>query len=261
MPSPIQQPSAQRKLVYFGLILGLFVVNTFFWRGVSSPLTGGQPPAWTVAAQARDLELTEETKGEADLLGATVRLGLTGSRGLAVTILWRAAIEKQKKNEWNELEFLVRSLTKLQPHFLTPWLFQSWNLAYNVSVEADRVNDKYFYISRGVEFLAEGERQNQHHPELRFSIGFYQQHKISQSDEQNVFRCLWQLSCIRPPDRDPGRFYSTDAEGRRTFNRGEFGKFFQEAPVVGGALREELRRNPPGGVVQFLADNPGIPGV
>src|SRR5688572_22212937 len=124
MPSPLQQPSTQRKLLYFVLILALFVVNTFFWRGVASPLTGNQPPDWTVAAQAQRLELTEDTQGEADLLGSTVRLGLTGSRGLAVTILWRAAIEKQKRNEWNELEFLVRSLTKLQPRFLTPWLFQ-----------------------------------------------------------------------------------------------------------------------------------------
>ena len=92
---------------------------------------------------------------------------LTGSRGLATCVLWNNAIEKQKKNQWNELEVLVRSLTRLQPHFITPWLFQSWNLAYNVSVESDRVSDKYFYITRGIELLAEGERQNRDNPDLR----------------------------------------------------------------------------------------------
>src|SRR5215475_8777340 len=160
MPSPLQQPSTQRKLVYFGLIVAFFVVNTFFWRGMASPLGGGQPPSWTVAGRAQELELTEATQGEADLLGSTVRLVLTGSRGLAVTLLWKAAIDEQRKNEWNELEFLVRSLTKLQPRFLTPWLFQSWNLSYNVSVESDRVKDKYFYIGKGIQLLAEGERVN-----------------------------------------------------------------------------------------------------
>ena len=36
MPSPLQQPSTQRKIVYFGLIFALFVVNTFFWRGLDT---------------------------------------------------------------------------------------------------------------------------------------------------------------------------------------------------------------------------------
>src|SRR2546423_452503 len=105
MPSPLQTPSARRKVVYLGLILGLFVVNTFAWRGVAFRW-GGDPaqvpdwltrvpqteeerrantvrvlPGWTTTARATGLELTEEAQGEADLLGSTVRLVLTGSRG------------------------------------------------------------------------------------------------------------------------------------------------------------------------------------
>src|SRR5262245_37152098 len=102
MATPLQQPSARRKLIYFGLILALFAGNTFLVRGLASPLTGGAP-VWTVTAQATDLELREENQGDVDLLGSTLRLGLTGSRGLAVTLLWNAAIDKQMKHEWNEL--------------------------------------------------------------------------------------------------------------------------------------------------------------
>ena len=130
----------------------------------------------------------------------------TGSRGAAVTILWKAAIDKQMKNEWNELELIVRSLTKLQPHFLTPWLFQSWNLAYNVSVESDRVKDKYFYITRGIELLAQGERLNRDNPDMRRWIGFYLQNKFGVADETNTLRSLYQLSCIDPQEREPSRF-------------------------------------------------------
>src|ERR1044071_7444061 len=136
MASPYQQQVRQRKFLYIGLILALFTF-AFAWR------------QYVVAAQASKLALREENRGEVDLTGAVVRLGLTGSRGLATCFLWDSAIDKQKKNQWNELEVLVRSLTKLQPHFITPWLFQSWNLAYNVSVESDRIRDKYFYITRG----------------------------------------------------------------------------------------------------------------
>ena len=138
-------------------------------------MTGGVAPAWTITRQADELELRELSQGDPDLIGSTVRLVLTGSRGVAVTALWAAAIDRQMRHEWNELELLVRSLTKLQPHFLTPWLFQSWNLSYNVSVESDRVKDKYFYISRGIELLAQGERLNRDHPDMRFWIAFYYQ--------------------------------------------------------------------------------------
>src|SRR5262249_54793312 len=137
---------------------------------------------------------------------SAIRLGLSGSRGLVTCGLWMIAIDKQKKNQWNELELHVRTLTKLQPHFITPWLFQSWNLAYNVSVESDRPSDKYFYISRGVQLLADGERQNRYNPELRREMGFFHQHKICQSDETNILRSIFQLSCIPPIEREPERF-------------------------------------------------------
>ena len=153
------------------------------------------------------------------MIGATARLVLTGSRGLATTLLWREAIEKQKRNEWTELEFLVRTLTKLQPHFLTPWLFQSWNLSYNVSVEADRVRDKYFYISRGIELLAQGERLNKDNPDMRYWIAFYYQNKFGVSDENNSLRSLFQLSCMPPDERTP-RIYASEAEfGAPLMNR------------------------------------------
>jgi hypothetical protein len=263
MPTPLQQPSTRRKLVYFALIFALFVVNTFFWRGLDT--AGGQSPfPWsTITARANDLELRELTRGEeAELLGSTVRLGLTGSRGLAVTILWSAAIEKQKKNEWNELELIVRSLTKLQPHFLTPWLFQSWNLAYNVSVESDRVKDKYFYISRGIELLAQGERLNRDNPDMRYWTGFYYMNKFGVSDEANSLRSLYQLSCIEPSERDPARFRPDG----RTVDLAAFEQFVTKHPQLVHRLREPPREltkpfrcNTPDEVVDFLADNRKLP--
>jgi hypothetical protein len=103
--------------------------------------------------QARSLAIREQSRGEVELSGSAVRLRLTGSRGLVTCMLWNSAFEAQKRNQWNELELTVWALTRLQPHFIAPWLFQSWNLAYNVSVEADRPRDKYFYIARGIELF------------------------------------------------------------------------------------------------------------
>jgi hypothetical protein len=261
MPSPLQQPSTQRKLVYFGLIFALFVINTFFWRGIDTP-EGKSQFAWpTVTSQANELELREITRGEnAELLGSTLRLLLTGSRGAAVTILWKAAIDKQMKNEWNELELIVRSLTKLQPHFLTPWLFQSWNLAYNVSVESDRVKDKYYYISRGIELLAQGERLNRDNPDMRRWIGFYFQNKFGVADETNTLRSLYQLSCVEPTERDPGRF----RQPGRPVDLAQFEDFVNKHPQLVRRLRTLLSYEgkqlvTPDVIVDFLADNRKIP--
>jgi hypothetical protein len=207
----------------------LFTVS-FLWR------------RYAVAAQADTLALREQDRGDVELSGALIRLSLTGSRGVATSVLWMSAIEKQKKNQWNEMEFFVRSLTKLQPHFITPWLFQSWNLSYNVAVESDRISDKYFYVTRGIQLLADGERQNRHNPAMRFSIGFYTQHKICNSDESNVMRSLFQLSCMPPNQRDPARFRKYTAEGDEEFDWDEFEKFCKENPQLVRRLREATRK-------------------
>src|SRR5262245_17131721 len=175
MARSFQQQALQRKLIYLAAVLVLFT-GAWVWR------------RYVVEVQAEKLALREESVGEVKVVDAGLRLMLVGSRGFATCVLWSVAIDKQKKHQWTELEEYVRTLTKLQPHFITPWLFQSWNLAYNVFVESDRVRDKYWYLSRGVQLLGEGERQNRYHPELRRDIGFYQQHKVMASDENNVMR-------------------------------------------------------------------------
>jgi hypothetical protein len=259
MASTFQQRALQRKLIYIALIVVLFTA-AFGWR------------RYVVSAQAQDLSIREQSRGEVDLVGALVRLSTMGSRGWATCWLWVDAMDAQKHNQWNELEVFVRSLTKLQPHFITPWLFQSWNLSYNVSVESDRINDKYFYITRGIGLLAEGERRNRDNPDIRWSIGFFTQHKIGQSDETNTMRSLAQLSMIPPNERDPGRFWQV-RDNRQELNLTEFEDFCKKHPQLVRRLREGMRREVRQDekrqfkceraeeVVQFLADNFRVPSL
>jgi hypothetical protein len=248
MASPFQQKSLQRKLIYIVLMLVLFTASYAFRQ-------------YAVVAQAEELSLREHNIGEVELSGAAVRKSLLGLRGVVMCALWSTAMEKQKKNQWNELELVVRSLVKLQPHFITPWLFQSWNLAYNVSVESDRESDQYFYISRGIELLAEGERMNRHHPDLRFSIGFYNQNKIGQSDKTNVMRCLYQMSCIPANERDPARFLKDDGAGQTTIDLDQLEDFCKQHPQLVRRLRERLDLKKPAQMVQFLDENYTLPSI
>lgn len=246
MANPYQQQVRLRKVIYIALIVALFTC-ALFWR------------TRVVEARANDLELREQSLGDVELTGSAVRLMLTGSRGLAVCGLWWAADDMKRKHEWNKLELLVRSVTKLQPHFLTPWLFQSWNLSYNVAVESDRVKDKYFYVARGIELLSQGERLNKNQPDLRFYMGFYHQHKIGLSDEQNTMRSLFQLSCIAPDQRDPEKLRKRTPSGRAEIDEERFAQFCQKHPMLVRRLREFLRCQSPMEVVDFLASNRDVP--
>jgi hypothetical protein len=260
MANAIQAASTRRKLIYLGVIAGLFTV-TLFWRGtIPMPLGNpGQPLAAVadnaILAKAKTLELRELELGDPDIIGTATLVTLSGARGVVVSGLWRAAIEKQKKNEFGELENLVRIVTRLQPNFRVPWLFQSWNLAYNVSVENERLNDMYFYIYRGIELLAEGERLNRKSPDMRHSLAFYYQNKFGVSDKVNTLRSLMQLSCIPAADRDPRRYQNDD----KTINAKAFEEFCQKNPQFVRRLREKLACNLPEQVVQFLKDNSKIP--
>jgi hypothetical protein len=242
MSNNFQRQALTRKLVYGGLILALFT-GTLFYR----PLV--------LESQARELALREEDQGEVELTGAAVNLTLTGSRGFALCGLWLLANEKQKKHEWNELRLLVRSITKLQPHFLSVWTFQSWNLAYNVSVVSDRLRDRYYWIAEGIQLAAEGERSNRNNPDMRFSVAFYYQDKIGIADQSTTYRSFLQMSAMDPRDRDPAALRGPD--GR--VDMVKFKAFLEKHPHFVRRLLGLPNIEKPEDVVRFLAENQDLP--
>src|SRR5438093_5673267 len=118
MISDFQRQSRYRKMAYTGIILGLFCVSLFY-------------RTYNLERHAETLAVREQSQGDVGLMGATVRLSLTGSQGLVLAALWWSWNEKDKRQEWNEMDILTRAITQLQPHFMSPWMFQSWHLAYN----------------------------------------------------------------------------------------------------------------------------------
>src|SRR5262249_55391673 len=260
--NPLQQAAVRRKIAYLVAILVLFTLS-MFWRGVIDiPLAGKVRAADAVASatiqnQATRLELRELEQGDPELAGSAIRLGLIRSRGLGVTILWRAGLEKQMRNDFHEFEVYVNTITKLQPHFITPWIYQSWNIAYNVSVEQDKLNDMYFYIARGIELLAEGERRNKRSPDMRYQVAFYYQNKFGVSDKVQTLRCLFQLSCMPPAERTTGPWNLTNADG--AVNMEGFQNFCKDHPHLVRRLRDKLNCKTPSDVVDFLRDNRTVP--
>ena len=268
-----------RKVIYLAAILVLFTAS-MVWRGTipvplgTSTASAAQPFRWaadhTIQSQAQRLDVWESdpNESEAEVSGSALRLALTGSRGIAVTMLWQAAIEKQKRNDFHEFEALVGAVTKLQPNFITPWIFQSWNITYNVSVEMHGSGDMYFYIIRGIQLLAEGERRNKRSPDMRYQIAFYYQNKFGVSDQVDTLRCLFDLSCIPPSERNLSNLRNP---ATKQVNLEEFRKFCEKNPHLVRRLRgedadaqdkrakEKLRAPTPEDVLRFLEDNREVP--
>ena len=278
MTDNLRRRATIRKATYFGLILALFTVS-MFWRGVIGLPFGNAARAGEdrrfgdgvarlpILKQADTLELRELDSGDPEVAGSAARHSMLGLQGIVITVLWSQAIEKQKRGEYHDFELLVNIVTELQPNFIQPWLFQSWNIAYNVSVENDKLGDMYFYIARGIDLLAKGDRRNTKvyrggedkdwkvgSPDIRFTLGFYYQNKFSVSDKVDVLRSLMQISAMKPSQRDPDELMD---KGR--VDEKKFRAFCENNPQFVRRLQTKLNRKSPAAVVDFLRTNRQVP--
>ena len=122
-----------RKIIY-----GLLIVAIF---GALVPYAN-----WLNEEKKRK-DLGEAAIGQVDTGSFMLKLALLGgARGIAANVLWTRAEELKREQDWDRMAATVDLITKLQPHFLSVWTFQGWNLAYNVSVEWDAPEDKYEWI-------------------------------------------------------------------------------------------------------------------
>ncbi len=148
-------------------------------------------PGGVLARLRTEKGLSPARLGEIDPASETIKLATLGMRGVAANILWKKAIEYQKKEDWTNLSATLEQMAKLEPHFVNVWRFQGWNLSYNVSVEWDDYRQRYFWVLRGVKFLREGMGYNELAPILPWDIGWVIGHKMGTADEKKQYRVLF----------------------------------------------------------------------
>jgi hypothetical protein len=167
-----------KKIIYALLIVFLF--------GVMFPYG-----SW-LADQKKRRDLGEAAIGQIDTGGFMMKLFLLGGfRGIVANYLWQKVDENKRDQDWDRLKTNVDMITRLQPHFLSIWTFQSWNLAYNVSVEWDAPDDKYDWIKQGIKFAQRGVDYNRRSPDLVYDTASIYHHKLGFSDESIILRRLF----------------------------------------------------------------------
>ncbi len=178
----------RRKIIYLVLLAVLLI--PLYWLG--NPAVQATGRRGGVLAQLREQHGLSQTQlGEIDPTGEAIKLASLGLRGVAANILWGKAIEYKKKKDWTNLSATVNQITKIQPNFISVWLFNGWNLSYNVSVEFEQVKERYHWVMRGIEFLREGIRYNEREPRLLWEVGWVLSNKIGKADERRQYRYLF----------------------------------------------------------------------
>ena len=104
--------------------------------------------------QRRDMGFTRlEPLENAPPALAFTTVALGGFRGLIANVLWIRAMKLQEDDKFFEMVQLSDWITKLQPHFNDVWIFQAWNMAYNVSVKLKDFEQRWRWVRRGIELL------------------------------------------------------------------------------------------------------------
>jgi hypothetical protein len=122
----------------------------------------------------------------------TVALG--GFRGLISNFLWIRANDLQQDDKFFEAAQLAEWITKLEPTFTQVWLFQAWNMAYNISVKFKEngpgdYTDRWHWLDRGIRLLRdEALLYNPNSLLIYRELGWFFQHKMGQNlDDANLF--------------------------------------------------------------------------
>jgi hypothetical protein len=117
----------------------------------------------------------------------TVALG--GFRGLISNYLWIRANDLQIDDKFFEAAQLADWITALEPTFTQVWLFQGWNMAYNISVKFKDFSDRWRWVERGIELLRDdGLRYNPNDVLIHRELAWFFQHKMGQNmDDANLY--------------------------------------------------------------------------
>ncbi len=127
----------------------------------------------------------------------TVALG--GFRGLISNFLWMRASDLQQDDKFFEATQLADWITKLEPTYASVWVFQGWNMAYNISVKFKEngpgdYSDRWRWVQRGIELMRdEGLTYNPNSVDLYRELAWQFQHKMGANlDDANMFyKRMW----------------------------------------------------------------------
>ena len=143
--------------------------------------------------QQLDLTRMEPLKNAPPLLAFTT-VALGGFRGLISNFLWIRANNLQQEDKFFEMVQLSDWITALEPHFAQVWVYEAWNMAWNISVKFKDFADRWRWVQRGMELLRDdGLRYNPDNTLLYQQLSWIFQSKMGQNldDANRYYKRQW----------------------------------------------------------------------
>ncbi len=138
-----------------GLLLAAFLLTHSITRLAVSPTVGVDSPALS-----------------------TLLVALGGSRGILSEILWWRIGDLQRQNRFAELVPLTDLLVTLEPTTPDVWVFNAWNLAYNISALHQDPAERWRWVKRGFALLERGLRATPKAQPLLRQLGWMWENKL-----------------------------------------------------------------------------------
>jgi len=139
--------------------------------------------------QRVDLQIVHVTRyGDAPKY-ALLAASLGTFRGIAADFLWYRAEKLKSEGKLFEANTTAGWITTLQPRFGQVWVFQSWNMAYNISVLTHTPEERWDWVNKGIKLLRdEGIVYNPNNIAIYRQLGWTFFHKIGQrTDDMNRY--------------------------------------------------------------------------
>jgi hypothetical protein len=140
--------------------------------------------------QVRHHDLVRNTGAEAkasNLNSFSLALMLGGLRGPLVMMLWTSSESQKQEKELEDFNSKIELIRLLQPEFDSVTIFQTWNLAYNISVQMANKPNKYAAILDAIEYGYKSDRQRPNNVNIITQIGQLFFDKLGNSTEKDYY--------------------------------------------------------------------------
>ena len=117
-----------------------------------------------------------------------VMVGFGGFRGIVSEVLWIRAAELQEEGRYFELVQLADWITALDPRAAESWVFNAWNLSYNVPAMLPDYKSRLNWVRAGIGLLKDKAiPANPENPRLYRELGWLYQNKVGSDDDPAAY--------------------------------------------------------------------------